>query len=383
MSIILFDNINRSRLFPLALTRAIADIRAGIFTIKEWWQHAVQQQVFVKAAPYLQNLYEPLPQGYQLFVDATVLCDDGLLQKIQSLKPDQALVDDNGLVAVHTNLAQFAEEDFARYESLTLPPVKRLEYVWQLFRYNEALIKRDFTLITKGRQSAGADAHSILINPENIFIEPDARVSCSIINATTGPVYIGKDAEIMEGSTIRGALAVCNNAVVKMGSRIYGATTIGPFCTVGGEVKNSILTGYSNKGHDGYLGDSVIGEWCNMGAGTSNSNVKNTGSDVKLFNYHTGKLENVGPKCGLIMGDYTRTAINTAFNTGTVVGICCNVFGDGLSPKVLDNFTWGFKGLTRYELEKALQDIANWKKMKGRELSAHERKILQYLFDQP
>lgn len=381
MSIILFDNVNRSRLYPLVLTKAIADLRMGIVTIREWWQHTTQQTVLVKTADYLQGHYEALPGEAAIWVDATVICDDGLIEQILALPEGHALTDKDGLVAVHTTAAQFAEEDWSNYQVTTLPHVKKLEYVWELFRYNEVLLKRDFALLTKGRVSAEADAYCTLIGKENIFIEPGATVSCSIINASTGPVYIGKNATIMEGSVIRGPFALLDHAVVKMGSRIYGATTVGPYCTVGGEIKNSILTGYSNKAHDGYLGDSVIGEWCNMGAGTSNSNVKNTGSDVKLFNYHTGKLENVGPKCGLIMGDYTRTAINTSFNTGTVVGICCNVFGDGLSPKVLNNFTWGFKGLTRYELEKALQDIANWKKMKGKELTTEERKVLQHVFD--
>lgn len=381
MSIILFDNVNRSRLYPLVLTKAIADLRMGILTIREWWQHTTQQTVLVKTADYLQGHYEALPGEAAIWVDATVICDDGLIEQILALPEGHALTDKDGLVAVHTTATQFAEEDWSNYQVTTLHHVKKLEYVWELFRYNEVLLKRDFALLTKGRVSAEADAYSTLIGKENIFIEPGATVSCSIINASTGPVYIGKNATIMEGSVIRGPFALLDHAVVKMGSRIYGATTVGPYCTVGGEIKNSILTGYTNKAHDGYLGDSVIGEWCNMGAGTSNSNVKNTGSDVKLFNYHTGKLENVGPKCGLIMGDYTRTAINTSFNTGTVVGICCNVFGDGLSPKVLNNFTWGFKGLTRYELEKALQDIANWKKMKGKELTTEERKVLQHVFD--
>jgi len=202
-----------------------------------------------------------------------------------------------------------------------------------------------------------------------------------MLNALTGPIYIGKNAHIMEGCLIRGPFVLGDGAILKMGTRIYGATTIGPGCIVGGEIKNSVMMGYSNKAHDGYIGDSVIGEWCNMGAGTSNSNVKNSGGDVKVWNYATNDYMSTGQKCGLVMGDYSRTAINTAINTGTVIGVCCNVFGEGLTPKVIPDFTWGTKGLTTYEFDKALKDIGNWTSMKNKEVGTEQKTVLRHIFD--
>jgi len=202
-----------------------------------------------------------------------------------------------------------------------------------------------------------------------------------ILNASTGPIYIGKNAEIMEGSMIRGPFALCKNSVVKMSSKIYGGTTIGKNCVVGGEIKNSMISDYSNKSHDGYLGDSVIGEWCNLGAGTSNSNIKNTGNDVMVWDNSSNQFINAGLKCGLIMGDYSRCAINTSFNTGTVVGVCCNIFGNGLTPKHIRNFSWGF-GESIYEFEKAIKGIENWKKLKDQSITDIEIQTLKHIFEQ-
>ncbi|MEO5561855.1 MAG: hypothetical protein ABIR18_00445 [Chitinophagaceae bacterium] len=217
------------------------------------------------------------------------------------------------------------------------------------------------------------------MNPKNIFIEKGAKVEHSILNASAGPIYIGRNAEVMEGCMIRGPFAMGDNSVLKMGTKIYGPTALGPYCVFGGEVKNSVVFGYSNKAHDGYLGDSVIGEWCNMGAGTSNSNMKNNASEVRVW---TPKGQIVaGMKCGVMMGDYSRTAINTSINTGTVVGVCCNVFGTGLSPKYIPSFSWGSEGVNRYDYEKALQDIAAWKKLKTQDVSDNEKSILKYIFN--
>jgi UDP-N-acetylglucosamine diphosphorylase/glucosamine-1-phosphate N-acetyltransferase len=200
-----------------------------------------------------------------------------------------------------------------------------------------------------------------------------------MLNASTGPIYIGKNAEVMEGCMIRGPFSLGEGSVLKMGSKVYGATSIGPHCIVGGEVKNSVLFGYSNKAHDGYLGDSVIGEWCNLGAGTSNSNLKNNAGEVKIWTPR-GQV-NAGHKCGLLMGDYSRSMINTSFNTGTVVGVCCNVFGSGLTPKYLPSFSWGNDGIDRYEFQRALTDIESWKKLKGKKISKKEKSILKHIFE--
>jgi len=247
-----------------------------------------------------------------------------------------------------------------------------------IIKNNDLALREDFELVTAGRTSAAISSTNTLINPSKIFIEAGAKVEHCILNAGTGPIYIGRDAEIMEGSMIRGPFSLGEGSVVKMGSRIYGATTVGPHCNVAGEIKNSIFFGYSNKAHDGYLGDSIIGEWCNLGAGTSNSNVKNTAADVMVA--LGSETVDAGFKCGLLMGDYSRAAINTSFNTGTVVGVCCNIFYAGLTPKNIPSFSWGSNNAVPYELPKAFTGIDNWKKLKGMHITEKEKKMLERIY---
>jgi UDP-N-acetylglucosamine diphosphorylase / glucose-1-phosphate thymidylyltransferase / UDP-N-acetylgalactosamine diphosphorylase / glucosamine-1-phosphate N-acetyltransferase / galactosamine-1-phosphate N-acetyltransferase len=254
-----------------------------------------------------------------------------------------------------------------------------LEYPWQIFQFNDRAIREDFELVKKNRNSFPLPEAVQVINAAQLFVEEGAKLSHCILNATTGPIYIGKNAEIMEGSYIRGPFALCESATIKMCTRIYGATTIGPSCVAGGEIKNSVMFGYSNKAHDGYLGDSVIGEWCNLGAGTSNSNIKNTAGEVQVWNGQTKKYTSAGQKCGLLMGDYSRAAINTSFNTGTVVGVCCNVISGGLTEKAIADFSWGN---AKYEFEKAMKDIASWKKLKNQSLTENEIQQLKTIFEQ-
>jgi len=385
MAIILFDNSDRSKLFPLTFTRAVADLRVGILKVREWWQIRTGLQVYIHTADYLQGLYEPIPQGEHLWIDASLVPVDDMIDRIAGLSVNEALSDTSGLVAGRHS---FPSTQFSPVNSLALfqkvidvPLITRLEYPWQLFQWNDLAIREDFKVLTKSKKGQHISPTNQLVQHADIFIEEGASVEYSILNSTTGPIYIAKNATVMEGCMIRGPFALGEGATLKMGTKIYGATTIGPNCVAGGEIKNSIMLANSNKAHDGYMGDSVIGEWCNWGAGTSNSNVKNTGGIVKIWNYHAAQLEAVGNKCGLIMGDYSRTAINTSINTGSVIGVCCNVFGEGLQAKLLNNFTWGNKELTRYELKKALQDISNWKAMKGKSLSDAEVSMLQYIFD--
>ena len=256
--------------------------------------------------------------------------------------------------------------------------VKSLRFPWDIFQLNDYAIREDFKLLTEKRKSQKISKSNSVIKAGSIFIEKGADVENCFLNASTGPIYIGKDSLIMEGSAIRGPFACGEGAVIKMNSKIYGATTIGPYCTAGGEIKNSVFFAYSNKAHDGYIGDSVIGEWCNLGAGTSNSNIKNNASIVKVW---TSKGEiNAGQKCGVFMGDYSKTSINTSLNTGTVMGVSTNVLETGLTPKYIPSFSWGSDGLKRYELEKALADIDNWKKLKGRSITESEKTILTYIF---
>lgn len=328
-------------LFPFTWTRPVIDIRIGILTIREKW--ALLGNPVTETGPTLP---------------ANIL-------------PTAELV------------AALRREPAAQQPALSsaLSRAIRIQYPWHIFEHNSEALRSDFTLITAGRSSQPLPAHVQAAFPENIFIEEGARIHPCMLNASTGPIYIGRNTEIMEGALIRGPFALCEGAVAKMGTKIYGATTVGPYCTVGGEIKNSVLFGYSNKAHDGYLGDAVLGEWCNLGAGTSNSNVKNNAEEVKVWNPAAGRLIGAGFKCGLLMGDYSRCAINTSFNTGTVAGVCCNIFGEGLTPRFIPSFSWGHKQMSRYELEKALRDIGNWKKLKNRSLTDAEIRTLKHIFE--
>jgi len=384
MNIILFDTEDRKRLFPLTATRAVADIRMGILTIKERWEKMTGSKVFVLTDKYLQSLYETISPGDYVFVDARIFPSAELVQKIIDLPDKEPMTDDNGLIAGKASidsLPGLKELSALFKKTSTITSVRRLTFPHEVFQWNQEMIQLDFRLVTKGRTSNSHNESVNVINSSKIFIEDGADISFTNLNASSGPIYIGKNATVMEGSFIRGPLALGEGAVLKMGSKIYGATTIGPYCTVAGEVKNSVITGYSNKGHEGYLGDSVIGEWCNLGAGTSNSNVKNTGGEVKTWNYYEDSFVAAGNKCGVIMGDYSRTSINTSINTGTIIGVCCNVFGEGLTPKLIPDFSWGAKEPRRYEFEKAIKDISNWKKMKNKIISEEETKILKHIFD--
>ncbi len=255
--------------------------------------------------------------------------------------------------------------------------VRVLKHAIDIVKNNDWALRKDFELITEGRKSQPISGTNKIIAAENIFIEAGAKVEHSILNASAGPIYIGKNAEVMEGCMIRGPFALCENSIVKMGSKIYGATTIGPNCVAAGEIKNAVFFANSNKAHDGYLGDSVLGEWCNLGAGTTNSNVKNTAGHVKMWSEADSDYIDVGFKAGLLMGDYSRAAINTSFNTGTVIGICCNIFEAGFPPKHVADFTWGNE---KYAIEKAVEHIDNWKKLKGQYLTEQEKNILKALY---
>ncbi len=345
----LTDKEIRHHLYPFSQVRSVADIRVGILTIREKWNALLNQDV------HLLKSDEDLPAGDAVIYSANII-------------PTKQFVESPGNSA--------PQDEDPDYDS-----VKILQYPWHIFQWNAWALQEDFELVTRDRFSVVIPETVTAINAKNIFIEEGARLNHCMLNATEGPIYIGKNAEIMEGSYIRGPFALCEGALVKMGTRIYGATTIGPYSVVGGEIKNSVIFGYSNKAHDGYLGDAVIGEWCNIGAGTSNSNLKNTGGEVRVWHESQKEYVRAGLKCGLLMGDYSRCAVNTAFNTGTVVGICSNIFGDGMPDKHVPNFRWGNKALSRYEFEKAIADISNWKKFKNQQLTDDEINQLRYIFD--
>ena len=389
MIIILFDNNTRESLYPFTQTKAVADLRCGIFTAKERWELISGLPVFINTVNYLTDLYEKpadiITENDFLFVDAALKDEDALRTQILSLQVGEAVYDDIGLIAGRTNNAinNFDINDIKSFfEKVSVTDMaKRLQFAWQISQWNDEQLRRDFLLLFSRMQTQPVSEFNKVIQPENIIIEEGALVEHCIINASTGPVYIGKNAIIMEGSLLRGPVAICEGATVKMGTKIYGATTVGPYCNVGGEIKNSMLQSFSNKAHDGYLGDAVIGSWCNLGAGTSNSNLKNSATDIFVFNDATNENFNVGKKAGVIMGDYCRTAINTSINTGSVFGICCNIFGDGLTPSIINNFSWGMKAPAVYEMNKAIEHINNWKQLKGQQLSAAEISVLKYIFD--
>lgn len=381
MAIVLFDTEKRTGLYPLTYTRAVADLRIGICTVQERWQKLLGEAVFIQTVPYLQPLYDAVPAGIHTFIDAQVLPSEALINQIEDLQQGEVIEDEWGMVACKAagdNLQQAVDDGAMLFTRIS--NVQRLLYPHQIIHWNKHFIKRDFKLLTADKTSQPASSANHILHPEHVFIEAGASVECAIINATDGPVYIGKGATVMEGCLIRGAFALCENAVLKMGAKIYGATTIGPYCTGGGEIKNTVMQAYSNKGHDGYLGDSVIGQWCNLGAGSSNSNLKNTAGDILLWNEYAQTHVNAGAKCGVIMGDYSRVAINASINTGSVYGVCCNVFGEGLLPKTLPHFSWGTKG-ERYDLQKAFAHIGEWKKMKGQQLTNAGKAVLQHIFE--
>lgn len=375
-------------LHPFTLTRQIQDIRVGILTIREKWEKWLGLRSFDKWEDDYKDLDRSIrvdkTMGDDVFlmIQGNVLPTSKLIKAISKLKNgDFISINGNaGIVFRFTRKEVIEPHKIKVLKALTIKDkIKVLQYPWEIFQWNAEAIQHDFELITTKKRSQPVSKTNTLIKPARIFVEKGARVEHSVLNASAGPIYIGKNAEVMEGCMIRGPFALGENSVLKMGAKIYGATSIGPYCIGGGEIKNSVLFGYSNKAHDGYLGDSVIGEWCNLGAGTSNSNLKNNAGEVKIS---TPKGEvSAGKKCGILMGDYSRTMINTTLNTGTVVGACCNVFGAGLTPKYLASFSWGNDGIDRYQFDRALTDIENWKKLKGKKLSKNEKSILKYIFE--
>ena len=374
-------------LHPFTLTRQIQDIRIGILTIREKWERMLGLPSFDKKEDDYKDLHrsvnidEAVGDGVCFIIHGNLLPTVKLVKAIKKLKDGEFIATSGGTgIVFRVTKNEIAGRHKIKVgRSITIKEeIKQVQYPWDIFQLNDWAIRQDFELLTKKRKSQLISKTNGVINSSNIFIEKGAKVEYSIINADTGPVYIGKNAEVMEGCIIRGPFAMGEGACLKMGTKVYGATTLGPRCVVGGEIKNSVLFGYSNKAHDGYLGDSVVGEWCNLGAGSTNSNLKNNASDVKIWTVK-GEM-NAGLKCGLLMGDYSRTAVNTAINTGTVIGVCCNVFGSGLTPKYIPNFSWGSEGVKRYEFEKALLDIDGWKKLKGQSVTEDEKSILKYIF---
>jgi len=362
MNYILFDeSIVRTNLLPLTFTRPVSDIRIGILTIREKWEKRLKSTTSSLTDGYLGVKYPIVKMAENILINGSICPNDEIIAAIRKLKPNQTVVYKDTIIALHVtaedldNIGDAAAEGIEEIQ-IAEPPVK-ISHTWEIFSKNEMALEHDFALLTKGRKSQKLSGTNHVAGAENIFVEKGAKVECATLNATTGPIYIGKDATIMEGAMIRGPFALCNGAEVKMGAKIYGPTTIGPFCRVGGEINNSVLFAYSNKAHDGFLGHSVIGEWCNIGSDTNTSNLKNTYDTVRLWSYGKQTFVNTHLQfCGLIMGDHSKCAINTMFNTGTVVGVNANIFGPGFQRNFIPSFSWGGTGgHTNYSIKKALE----------------------------
>ncbi len=383
MNYILFDGNVREALLPFTYTRPVADIRVGILTIREKWEKYLGYTTTTITEDYLGEKYPMVEMQENVLINASFLPNKELVGLVEALKENEAVFYDDEVVAFFTKETQ-EEVDFSTYKHIDFEgEVIRIEKTWDIFSYNDKAIKADFNFITEGRKSQPISSTNKVINPENIFLEEGAKVEYAILNATDGPIYVGKDAEIWEGSIIRGSLALCEHATVKLGAKIYGGTTAGPYCKIGGEISNSVLFGYSSKGHDGFLGNSVLGEWCNLGADTNNSNLKNNYAKVKLWNYEAEGFEQTGLQfCGLIMGDHSKTAINTMFNTGTVVGVNSNVYVPGFPRNFVPSFSWGgAKGFSSYATKKAFEVAKVVMARRGIEFGEEDAKILNHVFE--
>lgn len=384
MNYILFDGDVRTSLLPFTYTKPVADIRVGILTIREKWEKYLGSTTTTITEAYLEDKYPMVEMEKNVLLNASFLPTKSLIKEIQSLSKNQAIFKGEDVIAFYTEDTQ-EEVDFSLYKQIEFEEeIIQIKNTWDIFSLNDKAIKIDFDLITEGRESEPIPETVNYINKKDIFIEEGAKLSFATLNATNGPIYIGKDAEIMEGVLVRGALAMCEKSVLKMGAKVYGATTLGPCCKVGGEVNNSILMGYSSKGHEGYLGNSVIGEWCNIGADTNNSNLKNNYAEVKLWSYETGRFAKTGLQfCGLMMGDHSKCGINTMFNTGTVIGVSANIFGTGFPRNFVPSYSWGgAAGFTEYKTNKVFEVAEVVMKRRDIEFDEKEKKILEHVFEE-
>jgi UDP-N-acetylglucosamine diphosphorylase/glucosamine-1-phosphate N-acetyltransferase len=384
MNYILFDGTVRNALLPFTFTRPVADIRVGILTIREKWEKYLGYTTTTLTEEYLMEKFPMVEMEENIMINASFLPNDILSEMVMSLEVNQAIFYEDEVIAFYSKDTQ-EEVDFDNYEIIEFTnECIKIEHTWDIFVKNDIAIREDFELITEGRKSQPIPQSVNVISPENIFIEEGAKLEFVTLNAATGPIYIGTNAEIMEGSVIRGPFALCEEAQVKLATKIYGATTVGPHCRVGGEVNNSVLFGYSNKGHDGFLGNAVLGEWCNMGADSNNSNLKNNYEEVKLWSYETENFAKTGLQfCGLMMGDHSKCGINTMFNTGTVVGVSANIFGSGFPRNFVPSFSWGgASGFTTYLTNKAFEVAKVVMSRRHVEFTELDRKILEHVFEE-
>ena len=384
MNYILFDGSVRNALLPFTYTRPVADIRVGILTIREKWEKYLGYTTSTVTEDYLSEKYPMVELDENIMINGAYLPNIELVNLIKGLKENQAIYYKEDLVAFFAKETQ-EEVDLDSYENIVYNGnVLKIQNTWDIFSKNLEAIEDDFDFITDGRESAPISDTNRVINGDQIFLEEGAVVEHCILNAADGPIYVGKNAQIWEGAMVRGALALCDNAVVKMGAKIYGATTVGPFSKVCGEVSNAVIFGYSSKGHEGYLGNSVIGEWCNIGADSNNSNLKNNYAKVRLWNYDTESFDHTGLQfCGLMMGDHSKSAINTMFNTGTVVGVNVNIYVPGFPRNFIPSFSWGgASGFSTYAAKKAFETAKVMMARRNVEFTQEDADILIHIFEE-
>jgi UDP-N-acetylglucosamine diphosphorylase/glucosamine-1-phosphate N-acetyltransferase len=384
MNYILFDGTVRNALLPFTFTRPVADIRVGILTIREKWEQYLGATTTTLTEEYLMEKYPMVEMEQNIMINASFLPNAKLVSLIQNLVTNQAVVFGEEIVAFHTTDTQ-EEVDFDQYDCVVYDgELMQIENTWDIFAKNDRAIREDFELLTADRVSQPIPKSVNVIAPENIFIEAGAKLEFVTLNAATGPIYIGANAEIMEGSVIRGPFALCESGRVKLATKVYGATTVGPHSVIGGEVNNSVLFGYSNKGHDGFLGNSVLGEWCNIGADSNNSNLKNNYEEVRLWSYETEGFAKTGLQfCGLMMGDHSKCGINTMFNTGTVVGVSANIFGAGFPRNFVPSYSWGgASGFSTYITSKAFQTAKIVMARRNVEFTEQDAAILTHVFEE-
>lgn len=396
MNLILFDDHRHNALKPLTYTRPVGDLRVGILRIAEKWEKRLNTSSSFLTMPYLREKFDVRLEKQNLLVNGGLLPDEQLCEAIAQLQPKEALVDKHGallaMIVPGDTLSPISPNQYRELLQGLGQSMQQVVYDRQfdvlnqcpdIFALNEKELERDFRLLTQGRKSADLSKYNQIFG-DRFFAEEGAKARGAIFNTESGPVYLGANSEVMEGSLVRGGLALCENATLKMGAKIYGATTIGPHSKVGGEVNNCVIQGYSNKGHDGFIGNSVIGEWCNLGADTNTSNLKNNYGEVKTWNYQSESLMNSSRQfVGLTMGDHSKCGINTMFNTGTTVGVFANVFGSGFPPKFIPSFAWGGDGhFDTYNLNKAFEVAESVMKRRDIELTDADRNILTEIFEQ-
>lgn len=384
MNIVLFDEpLTRTELLPFTFTRPLAKIRVGILTIDEKWSKWLTGQPSFLTEAYLSAKFPVIQSTDNLLINGALCPDENLVRAVKGLSNGTALVQKGVRLAIRsesTSLAQFEKAKHIEYEgNITL-----IDQVWKIFQHNSAQLRIDFKLITAGRKSFEVnDKPTLIYNQENIFIEEGVKIRAAVLNAEDGPIYLGKNSVIQEGALIKGPFALCEGSHVNMGGKMRGDSTIGPYSKVGGEISNSVIFGYSNKAHDGFLGNSVLGEWCNLGADTNTSNLKNNYENVKIWSYSKGGFADTGLQfCGLMMGDHSKAGINTMFNTGTVVGVSANIFGDGFPRTFIPSFAWGgASGFSTFQLSKAFDTATKVMARRNLTLDETEKSVLKHIFE--